>query len=110
MSIIKLNCSWFDPINFEIAIASGSARKAPTVEQSKPSPKTCVMCYEKASVAELTKPRDVEWYLLNYGQQFQGQLNWKMLPFCSTKTSQKYQMYHITWNIERHLQEKASAD
>ena len=27
----------------------------------------------------------------------------KVLPFCFTKTSQKYQMYHITWNIEKHL-------
>ena len=28
----------------------------------------------------------------------------KMLLLCSTKTSQKYHMYHISWNIEyRHL-------
>ena len=51
------------------------SQKAPTVEQSKPSPKNCVICYEKAPVAELTKPRDVEWYILNHGQQFHGQFN-----------------------------------
>ena len=31
----------------------------------------------KAPDAELAEPRYVEWYRLNHGQQFQGQLNWK---------------------------------
>ena len=51
------------------------SRKALTVKQSKPSPKTCVICHEKAPVSELTKPTDVEWYLLSHGHQFQWQLN-----------------------------------
>ena len=50
------------------------SQKATKVEQSKPSPKTCVTCYEKAPVTELTKPRNIQWYLLNH-EQFQGQLN-----------------------------------
>ena len=58
---IQLYLFWINQLRNSYGIRI--SQKAITVEQSKPSPKSCVICYEKAPVTELTKPRDVEWYL-----------------------------------------------
>ena len=71
ISIVKINCTWFDSVNSEIAIVSGSARKHPQWSKGNHPGILVWFFYEKALVIEITKPRDVEWYLLNHGR-FQG--------------------------------------
>ena len=64
ISIVKTNCTWFDSINPEIAMASGSARKHP--QWSKVNhPRRLVICYEKAPVAELNKMNGIYWIMDN---------------------------------------------